>query len=168
MDYCVCIQCFCKPIETLALLDSLEKNDNLKKIHLLIYIDKANDNSKFYKKNQELIKKIIFYKNKENLFKSITIKLSNINLGPYKCCYETIETGFTLSDNVIFSEDDILFCKDTIEYFMAYFNNKIKNFDIKDENCLGITSSSINFGFTQKSSFNIIESNIISNNLFEE
>ena len=167
MDYCVCIQCFNKPIESLLVLDSLEKNDNLKKIHLLLYVDKAKIGTKSYEKNIELIDKLISYKNnKDCLFKSITIKVSDINLGPYKCCYTAIETGFTLSNNVIFSEDDILFCKDTITYFIAYFNNKIKNVDINDEHCLGITSSSIHFGFTQKTSFTINRNDIVVNNLF--
>jgi len=166
MDLCLCIQCFNKPIETLLVSPSLEKNDNLKQIHLLLYVDKANEKSKSYEKNIELIKKLFSYKNeKEYLFKSITIKVSDINLGPYKCCYNAIETGFTLSEHVIFSEDDCIFCKDSIKYFMAYFNNKIKNIDINDENCLGITSSSIYFGFTKKNSFTIDGSNIISNNL---
>lgn len=167
MDYAICIQCFNKPIETLLVLDSLEKNKNLKNIHLLLYVDKANENSKSYIKNNELIEKLILYKKKKNnLFKSITIKIADSNLGPYLCCFETIETGFILSNNVIFSEDDILFCDDTINYFMAYFEGKIKNIDINDNNCLGITSSSINFGFAKKSSFNINENNIIINNLF--
>ena len=169
MDYCVCIQCFNKPIETLLVLNSLEKNANLKKIHLLLYVDKAENKTKSYKKNIELIDKLISYKNeKDCLFKSLTLIMSDINLGPYKCCYLTIENGFTLSNNVIFSEDDILFCKDTINYFIAYFNNKIKNVDINHEDCLGITSSSIYFGFTKKTSFTINEKDIIVNNLFSD
>lgn len=167
MDYAVCIQCFNKPIETLLVLDSLEKNDNLKNINLLLYVDKANNNSKSFDKNNELIKKLLSYKKiKSDIFKSITVKISDKNLGPYICCYETIETGFTLSNNVIFSEDDILFCKDTINYFMAYFNDKITNVDINDDKCLGITSSSLNFGFRKKSSFIINENNIVTNDLF--
>ena len=55
MDYCVCIQCFNKPIETLLVLDSLETNNNLKNIHLLLYVDKSNDNTRSFNKNKEFI-----------------------------------------------------------------------------------------------------------------
>jgi hypothetical protein len=163
MDYAICIQCFNKPNETLLVLKSLEKNDNLMNVHLLLYVDKADINNKSYNKNKELIEKLILYKEKKNIFKSITIKISDISLGPYKCCFETINTGFTLSENVIFSEDDILFCKDTLNYFISYFKNDIKNIDIEDKKCLGITSSSIYFGFNKKTSFQIEKNRITPN-----
>jgi hypothetical protein len=164
MDFVVCIQCFNKPIETMLVLESLEKNENLKNIHLLLYVDIANINNKSYNNNNELIKRLNNYKEeKNNIYKSITIKISDKNLGPYKCCFETINTGFSISDNVIFSEDDILFCNDTINYFISYFKNNIKNIDINDEKCIGITSSSLYFGYNQKNSFQINKNQIIPN-----
>ena len=66
MDYCVCIQCFNKPIETLLVLESLENNNNLNQIHLLLYIDGVTKGTKSYEKNTQLIDKLISYKNEKN------------------------------------------------------------------------------------------------------
>ena len=108
MNYCICVQCFNKPVETLLVLESLEKCDKISKINLLLFIDKANESTKSFEKNNELINKLYKYKkNKENLYKSIIIKISDSNLGPYKACFQCVENAFEISENVIFTEDDI-------------------------------------------------------------
>ena len=164
MDYCVCIQCFNKPIETLLFLESLEQCIGISDINLILFIDKAISNSKYYKKNKELIKVLNNYSNNQkNVYKSIEIIISDQNLGPYKACCNCIDNGFKKYKYVIFSEDDILFCNDTLIYFKKYFeSDQYKN----DPNCIGISSSSNNFGFNNKSSFIIENDKIIPNAIY--
>ena len=166
MDVCIVIQCFNKPSETLEVLKSLEENDNIQIINLLLFIDKANIGTKHCKKNKELIELLQNYKNnKNNAYKSITLKISEKNLGPYKACCECIDNAFQISKFIIFSEDDILFCKDALKYYNSYFNSNIIN---NEPNCLGITTSSIRFGFKNKTSFKIIENKILINDELQE
>jgi hypothetical protein len=166
MDLCVCIQCFNKPIETILVLKSLEKCKEVSEINLVLFIDKATSSSKSFNKNKELIDVLINYKNyNQKLYSSIQIILSDKNLGPYKACCECIDKSFEKYNYVIFSEDDILFCRDTIKYFKKYFNSdKYKN----DPNCIGISSSSIYFGFNNKSSFVIDKNNITPNDIYKQ
>ena len=141
MNSCIVVQCFCKPYETIETLKSLEKCIEIIDYNLLIYVD-YSDNPKFAEKNKEVIEKISQYKlDNEHKYKSIRIEQNKHNEGPYLTCFNAIELAFTYNDFVIFSEDDIIFCKDTINYYNNYRDKKIDY----DENCIGISSSSFYF-----------------------
>ena len=158
MDCCICIQCYCKPTETLITLNSLEQCDEIKYINLLIFIDKAEANSKFEKKNIELIKLLENYKlNKQNLYKSITIYIPDKNLGPYIGCCKCIDIGLTMNKYVIFSEDDSIFCKDSIFYYKEYIDGNINN---SEPDCIGITGQSNYFYSNNIKLFNNVKNNI--------
>lgn len=162
MDCCICIQCYCKPIETLYVLKSLEKCEEIKNIHLLLFIDKASNNSKFEINNLNLIALLQNYKEEKSvLYKSITIYIPENNLGPYIGCYTCIEYAFKISPFIIFSEDDALFCKDSLKYYFEYMNGNI----LDEDNCLGITGYSNYFYFNSNKSFNIVNDNIEINNI---
>jgi hypothetical protein len=165
MDCCICIQCYCKPVETLITLNSLEKCDEIKYINLLLFVDKARNNSKFEKKNIELINLLNIYKlNKENLYKSITIYIPDNNLGPYLGCSKCVDIGLTINKYVIFSEDDSIFCKDSISYYKQYIDGIINN---TDSQCIGITTQSNYFYSNKINMFNSVKNNIeISNDYF--
>ena len=139
MNSCIVVQCFCKPIETIGLLNSLLNCCEINEYNLLLYVDKAQDKSKFEKKNLELIKLLDKYKleNKDR-FKSIQLIICKFNKGPYICCHDAIEYAFTYNEFVIFTEDDIIFCKDTIKFYNIYKDSQ----ELHNENCIGITSSS--------------------------
>jgi hypothetical protein len=141
MKSCIVIQCFCKPYETLETLKSLEKCVEIINYNLLLYVDYSDD-PKFAEKNKEVIEKISQYKiDNEHKYKNIRIEYNKQNQGPYLTCFYAIELGYTYNDFVIFSEDDIIFCKDTINYYNNYRDKKITY----DENCIGISSSSFYF-----------------------
>lgn len=57
----------------------------------------------------------------------------------------------------MFTEDDIVFCGDTLNYYNNYRDKKINC----DENCIGITSSSLNFYPLNNDIFKNINSNEI-------
>lgn len=69
-------------------------------------------------------------------------------------CFNAIEFAFSYNDFVVFTEDDIIFCKDTLNYYNNYRDKKINY----DENCIGITSSSLNFYPTNNNIFKNINS----------
>jgi len=141
MNSCIVIQCFCKPVETIKTLNSLEKCKEIIKYNLLLFVDKTNDN-RFMDNNLMLIKKLEEYKEKsEHLYKNIKIIVSRTNLGPYQSCFDSIEHAFTYNNYVIFSEDDIIFCKDSINYYNDFRDKKMDY----DDKCVGITSSSNRF-----------------------
>ena len=135
----ILIQCYVKPIITLNILNKLKTFNNLKKYILILYIDKAKPNSKFTKNNNLLIKNLLKFKKKyNNLFKNIIIKINNKNLGPYLTCFHANNFAFNYSDFVIFSEDDSIFCNDSLSYFDFFRkSNLINNTDI-----IGVTTCS--------------------------
>lgn len=156
-DCCICIQCFNKPEETKHVLSSLEKCYGLENYNLLLFIDKAHPNSKSLPKNMELIQELKKYSTEaKNFYKSIELVISSNNLGPYKACYEIVERGLQKNKYVIFSEDDITFCKDTLNYFSECF--KLREFT--DPFCAGISSSSVYFGYSNKNNFKILNGQI--------
>lgn len=65
MEFSVCIQCFNKPLEIMSVLDSLEKNAHLDKVHLVLYVDKARTNIHF-QKNSEVKRVLTEYKLTKN------------------------------------------------------------------------------------------------------
>jgi hypothetical protein len=139
----VLLQCYVKPIETIKVLESLEKSEGIKNYALVLYIDKAHDGSKFAESNKELINILNDYKSlNEHKYKEILIFINETNKGPYITCCDGMEYCFARYDFVIFSEDDNIFCKDSIKYFNQYRDGVIPNPD----DCLGISSASINFG----------------------
>lgn len=95
------------------------------------------------------------------LYKSITCVFSSEPNGPYVSCAELIDCGFNKSDHVIFSEDDILFCKDAMDLYCAYFSNAIAGVDINDAKCIGVTTSSNYFGYRKKQEFEILGGKVI-------
>ncbi len=106
-NYCITIQCFSKPIETLYILESLENCININNFNVLLFVDKANKNSIFVDKNNELIHLLYIYiKEKQNIYKTISLYIADYNLGPYKACCKCIDLAFENNDYVIFSEDD--------------------------------------------------------------
>lgn len=162
---CICIQCFNKPNETQLVLKSLEKCENVKMYNLLIFVDKANKESKSFLENTKLIQILAEYvANSQHIYSSIDLIVSKTNLGPYKACYECIELGLKKNKFVIFSEDDILFCKDTLNYFSSVFNTN----EFSDESCIGVSSSSVYFGFKLKSSFSIVNGQIVCEKIVDD
>ena len=155
MSSCIVIQCFCKPDETIITLNSLEKCKEIISYNLLLYIDNTN-NKKFLNSNKILLLKLMEYKKKsEHLYKSIKIMVTKKNIGPYQCCYDAIEHAFTYNEYVIFSEDDIIFCKDSIKYYNDFRDKKINY----DNDCIGITSSS-NYFYPNKNIYLNVNGNI--------
>lgn len=159
MDICICISAFNKPKETLFVIESIEKCYLSNFITLLIYIDTVDNGNISYNNNQQLIKNITEYKN--NKFKNIIVHITKKNEGPYLACFNCIEKAFTICDFVVFGEDDILFSKDALVYYYAYYKSIIPN---NDDKCIGITTSSINFGYLKKELFEINNGKIVMNN----
>jgi hypothetical protein len=158
MDICVCIQCFCKPIETLSTLKSLEQCSEIKQLNLLLFIDKAPANSKFTQKNNELIYLLQKYKClKQNMYNSITIYIPQKNVGPYIGCCMCVDIAFQMNNFIIFSEDDSIFCMDSIRYYNQYREGIIPNTDPK---CLGITSQSNHFYCNSIDVFNNVNNTV--------
>lgn len=156
MPSCIVVQCFCKPIETIVLLNSLHNCHEINQYNLLLYVDNAKDNSRFKQKNLELIKLLDKYKlENKDIFKSIQLIICGSNKGPYIGCYDAIEYAFTYNDFVIFTEDDIIFCKDTIKFYNIYRNSQ----ELHNENCIGITSSS-NYYYSKENIFSSKQYNI--------
>lgn len=151
----IVLQCFCKPVETIKVLESLEKCDGIRDYNLLLFIDKAKD-EKFIEKNDTLIREVKAYKkNKNKAYKSITIKKSKKALGPYLACYYAMQEAFKKNQFVIFSEDDIVFCEDSLILYNHYRDNKIAT----TKDCLGITSTSLHF-YPEKNIFSSKSVNI--------
>jgi hypothetical protein len=165
MDLCVCIQCFCKPIETLITLKSLEQCKEIQQLNLLLFIDNAQKNSKFEQKNNELIHLLEKYKlENQALYKSITIIIADHNLGPYIACASCIDNAFKMNSYILFSEDDSIFCKDSIYYCNQYINGIIPN----DINCLGITTQSNHFYSNNVDIFDNVNGIIKTKTIYEE
>ena len=97
------------------------------------------------------------------MFKDIIIKINDKNLGPYKTCLHANDFAYKFSDFVIFSEDDSIFCNDTLNYYDFFKNSNL----IDNEEIIGITSYSCFFHKKDLSSdidINSIKNRIISNN----
>lgn len=152
MESCVVVQCFCKLKETITTLRSLERCIGVNEYNLLLYVDRTpradNKNaihsvlSEMVHSNALLIDRLAEYKREsEHLYKSIEIVVSETNLGPYVACFNAIELAFASNEFVVFSEDDIIFCKDSLTYYNSYRDRKIDY----DDNCIGITTSSRGF-----------------------
>lgn len=166
MDCCICIQCYCKPNETLSTLNSLEQCVEIKQVNLLLFIDKAPPNSKFTQKNNELIHLLQNYKiNKQHMYYSITILIPPKNVGPYVGCCMCVDAALKMNNFMIFSEDDSIFCKDSIRYYNHYREGIIPN---NDEKCLGITSQSNHFYCNNISAFNNVNNIVQINSSYHE
>ena len=158
MESCILLQCFCKPKETINVLNSLLKCIGINNYNLILYVDISND-LRFKSSNKELINKLnLFKQNNISKFKNIEIVKNNENKGPYKTCYEGIEYAFIKNNFVIFSEDDSIFTKDSIIYYNYYRDNYHK---FNDDKCLGITADSINFYSENNNIYNNFEKMII-------
>ena len=107
---------------------------------MVLYVDYSDD-TRFSENNALLIKNLKEYIKNEKLYKSIDMFISDVNLGPYQCCHDAIEYAFKNNQFVVFSEDDIIFCKDSIKYYNDFRDKKM----YYDDNCVGITTSSIYF-----------------------
>jgi hypothetical protein len=169
MKSCILIQCYVKPVETIKILKSLELCDGITNYSLVLFIDKAAQNTKFSESNSDLIDEVSKYKlENQSKFEDVIIYINDCNLGPYLTCCKAIDFCFETFDFVVFSEDDAIFCKDSISYFNNYRDGKIPN----PENCLGISSESIQFGedCKESSSFciNAEKNNVIQNKLINK
>ena len=175
MKSCILIQCFVKELETINVLKSLELCEGIHEYSLVLYIDKAIRNSKFENANNELINKLLSYKN-ENISKylEITIIVADKNLGPYICCGKGIDFCFSKYDYVIFSEDDALFMKDSIKFYNSYRDNIIPN----PEDCISISAFSPFFITNNKdleyvktkycNQIDLIKNDVLKDNLFNK
>ena len=142
MSSCVVIQCFCKKDETIATVTSLEGCVGVSEFNLLLYVDKAKMGDQRESSNIELIGLLSEYKRRsEHLYKSVRIIVSETNLGPYIACFRAIEYAFTYNEFVVFSEDDITFCKDSLTFYKSYRDRSIDY----DDDCIGVTANSLRF-----------------------
>lgn len=137
MKSCILIQCFIKVKETIQVLESLMHAECIDQYDIICYVDKAEEGSKFESSNLKLVQELLKFKEK---YKDhpVILEFAKKNLGPYLCCYQAMEFCFTNYDFVIFSEDDSIFCKDTIRYYNFYRDHQIKD----EKDVLGITSMS--------------------------
>jgi len=155
MKSCIIIQCYVKPIETLLVLQSLEKCDGIKEYDIILYVDKSPEKSKFEEPNKELIVKLKEYKNNNHhKYNQIIIFINQNNLGPYICCGNGIDYCFENYDYVIFTEDDAIFTKDAIKFYNAYRDNLIPN----PEECISISAFSPLF-ITNNEDLNYVKEN---------
>ncbi len=150
-SHVICLQCFVKIGILRRLLNNLEKLIGIEKYTLVIYVDSANKiiNPNMKEKEDELIlknRRLINYvkqyrADKSNLYKDIILKINSQNKGPYASSRECLDYCFTLSDYVIFTEDDTVIAKDALLYFEMMYEKGL----LDDEKCLVIAGESKHF-----------------------
>lgn len=147
MASCLILQCFQKPIETIRVLESVAECDGVAEYDIILWCDVAHDShlpnpGPLGQKNRELIEVLRKYqKSEEARFKSIELKINSQPRGPYTTCYDAIEYGFQGHAFVVFSEDDIAFAKDSLNYYSAYRDGRMP----LGEGCIGVTADSQQF-----------------------
>lgn len=77
----------------------------------------------------------------ERVFKSVEFKQNESNLGCYETCRLSIDYAFRDHEYVIFVEDDGVFSKDALNWFLAARNFK----EFSDPACRAVTGESIYF-----------------------
>lgn len=144
------VQCFNKPDTLGELLNSLAECENAKECHLLIYQDGITDaqKAKYFGKHEQ-VRDVVAAKRRlvEESFRSAEYVFSDINRGTCAACMDAIDYAFQNSENVIFTEDDTVFARDTLNWF-GFALSRIKH----DNRIVAASGESIFFDAREKQS----------------
>jgi hypothetical protein len=111
------------------LLMSLEKNANIKKMDLYIFVDIPDKkNTRDLRYNQEVINFLIKYKNESSAFKNIQIEVSDKHKGLAESIISGVSKIINQFGKAIILEDDLKVSDDFLDYMqrglVAYKNQK--------------------------------------------
>ena len=112
------------------LLMSLEKNANIKKMDLYIFVDIPDKkNTRDLRYNQEVINFLIKYKNESSAFKNIQIEVSDKHKGLAESIISGVSKIINQFGKAIILEDDLKVSDDFLDYMqrglVAYKNQKM-------------------------------------------
>jgi hypothetical protein len=150
----IVVQAYAKFAECVQVLDSIARQPLSKKYTVLVYVDGLARSHQRDRRVLDEREKLLGYLRKRagaetNGFKLVLHECDS-NKGPYLCCHDAVEMGFTLDDFVIFTEDDIVFCRDSLELYESFRDGEIEY----GGTVVGVTAQSQRYGMTGSSTAN--------------
>lgn len=144
----IVVQAYAKFAECVQVLDSIGRQPLAHKYTVLVYVDGLARSHRRDRRVLDERDKLLEYLRKRaeggtNGFKLVLHECDS-NKGPYLCCHDAVEMGFTLDDFVIFTEDDIVFCRDSLELYESYRYGEIEC----EGTVVGVTTQSQRYGMT--------------------
>lgn len=122
-DPAIVVQNFNKPDTLDALCKSLLRCDNRQQFHLIFWSDSAIGARKEveYKPKVAEVRRLLnsFSTNHRDQFKSIVVQQNSVNHGTCQTCQIALDRTFQEFDFVVFSEDDTIFSRDALDWFLA-------------------------------------------------
>ena len=121
MAKAIAIQAFNKADSILRTLDSIARSSGSDKYHLVILQDgcsRSNETEKYRSAWAQTTQALeAWISTNRDYFVSVRFDRSKENNGPYRTAERLISRALENSESVIFSEDDVMFERDAIEWF---------------------------------------------------
>lgn len=145
----IVVQAYAKFAECLEVLNSIDRQPLSSKYTVLVYVDGLAQSHRRDRHVLDERDKLLEYLRKRvgtetNGFK-LMLHECDTNKGPYLCCHDAVEMGFTIDDFVIFTEDDIVFCQDSLELYESFREGEIGCHGT----AVGVTAQSQRYGMTR-------------------
>lgn len=147
----IVVQAYAKFAQCLEVLNSIDRQPLSSKYTVLVYVDgiaaRHKRDADVVNERNKLLNFLCKRADKQTYGFKLILHTSEVNKGPYLCCHGAVEMGFTIDDFVIFTEDDIVLCRDSLEMYESFREGKIET----PGNVLGVTAQSQRYGKTTSS-----------------
>lgn len=122
----IAVQCFNKPDTTIQCLETLAGMDGIGAARLLVYQDGVEGNRRaegFREAHADTARQVAAWlEEKGGLFRSAVFHGQERNMGTCKTTQNAIDMAFGLGEWVLFTEDDVLFEPDALNWFETAIN----------------------------------------------